>query len=119
MSALPDLLRPLWVAGSGAGEVGTGDRQALDFQSPGDNLYAFGKLWAGYDEPVFSAFHGLMFGRMHSHKSCDGLTDIPVEVRAYVERHYPDYLEPCLDWDDGHPIGTWEAYARDVPPETG
>ena len=66
MSALPDLLRPLWVAGSGAGEVGTGDRQALDFRSPGDNLYAFGKLWAGYDEPVFSAFHGLMFGRVGS-----------------------------------------------------
>lgn len=38
-------------------------RGALDFDQPRDNLYAFGKLWATYaDEPVFSAFHGLMFG---------------------------------------------------------
>jgi hypothetical protein len=35
----------------------------------------------------------------------------------YTEKHYSEYLEPCTDWDDGGPIGTWEAYARDVPPE--
>ena len=35
----------------------------------------------------------------------------------YAEKHHPEYLEPCDDWDDGFPIGTWEAYARDVPPE--
>ncbi len=33
----------------------------LDFDSPRDNLYAFGKIWGGYDEPVLSAFHGLMY----------------------------------------------------------
>ena len=32
---------------------------------PRDNLYAFGKLWATYgEEPVYPAFHGLMFARI-------------------------------------------------------
>ena len=41
------------------------------------------------------------------------------EILAYAEKHHPDYLEPCGDWDDGFPIGTWEAYAREIPPESG
>lgn len=36
----------------------------LDFSNPVDNLYAFGKIWAGYDKPVLSGFHGLMYLRM-------------------------------------------------------
>ena len=28
-----------------------GSSASLDFDSPYDNLYAFGKIWAGYDEP--------------------------------------------------------------------
>ena len=65
-----------------------------------------------------SGVEGMLFGRMHSHKSNRGFDDIPADVLAYAEQHHPEYLEPCTDWDDGHPIGTWEAYARDVPPET-
>ena len=36
----------------------------LDYNDPADNLYAFGKLWAGFDEPVIGAFHGLMYARI-------------------------------------------------------
>lgn len=60
---------------------------------------------------------GALFGRMHSHKQNNGLGDIPAKVLAYAEKHCPEYLEPCTDWDDGFLIGTWEAYARGVPPE--
>lgn len=38
--------------------------QPLDFDNPYDNLYAFGKIWGGYDQPVLSAFHGLMYARI-------------------------------------------------------
>jgi Protein of unknown function (DUF1838) len=60
---------------------------------------------------------GVLFGRMHSHKQNRGFEDIPPKVLAYAEKHHPQYLEPCNDWDDGFPIGTWEAYARSVPAE--
>ena len=60
---------------------------------------------------------GVLFGRMHSHKSNSGFDDIPAKILAYAEKHHPHYLEPCTDWDDGAPIGSWEAYARDVQPE--
>ena len=36
----------------------------LDWSNPYDNLYAFGKIWAGYDEPQIGAFHGLMYARI-------------------------------------------------------
>ncbi|WP_160153414.1 DUF1838 family protein [Microbulbifer sp. ALW1] len=64
-----------------------------------------------------SGIEGVLFGRMNSHKSNSGLDDIPRKVLDFTEKHHPDYLEPCTDWDDGHPIGTWEAYARDIAPE--
>ena len=64
-----------------------------------------------------SGVDGVLFGRMHSHKSARGFADVPAKVLAYTEKHYPDFLEPPGDWDDGFPIGTWEAYARDVAPE--
>ncbi len=64
-----------------------------------------------------SGVDGILFGRMHSHKSARGFDDVPAKVRAYTEKHYPSFLEPSQDWDDGSPIGTWEAYARDMPPE--
>jgi len=45
--------------------TGTGTRsRSLDYSDPADNLYAFGKIWAGYDEPVIGAFHGLMYVRI-------------------------------------------------------
>jgi hypothetical protein len=36
----------------------------LDWDNPYDNLYAFGKIWAGYDAPQIGAFHGLMYARI-------------------------------------------------------
>jgi hypothetical protein len=64
-----------------------------------------------------SGVDGGLFGRMHSHKRNLGFEDIPPAVLDYTERHHAEYLEPCDDWDDGQPLGTWEAYARDMPPE--
>jgi hypothetical protein len=37
---------------------------ALDFDDPHDNLYAFGKIWSGYETPVIGGFHGLMYLRL-------------------------------------------------------
>ena len=56
---LPEFLRSAFARAGTAPRDGGG--KALDFKSPKDNLYAFGKLWAGYDAPVVGAFHGLMF----------------------------------------------------------
>jgi hypothetical protein len=39
-------------------------KPGFDYTDPVDNLYAFGKIWAGYDEPVIGAFHGLMYARI-------------------------------------------------------
>ncbi len=39
-------------------------RLPLDFSNPIDNLYAFGKIWCGYEQPVIGGFHGLMHLRM-------------------------------------------------------
>ena len=41
---------------------------SLDYSDPADNLYAFGKMWASYDEPVIGAFHGLMYARIGSNR---------------------------------------------------
>lgn len=41
-----------------------GRSPALDFSDPRDNLYAFGKIWGGYDQPVISGYHGLMYARL-------------------------------------------------------
>jgi hypothetical protein len=41
-----------------------GKSGGLDYDDPADNLYAFGKIWAGYDEPVIGGFHGLMYARI-------------------------------------------------------
>ena len=60
---------------------------------------------------------GVLFGRMVSVKADGKPDDVPRKVYDYIAHHYPDYLEAPRDWDDGAPIGTWEAYARTVPPE--
>ncbi len=36
----------------------------LDFSNPIDNLYAFGKIWSAYDNPIVGAFHGIIYMRM-------------------------------------------------------
>lgn len=46
-------------AGAPPAKAGT-----LDFADPYDNLYAFGKIWAGFDGPQIGAFHGLMYARL-------------------------------------------------------
>ena len=60
---------------------------------------------------------GVLFGRMVSVKADGRRGDVPRKVYDYVASHYPAFLEAPDDWDDGAPIGTWEAFARDVPPE--
>ncbi|MAF83861.1 MAG: DUF1838 family protein [Gammaproteobacteria bacterium] len=49
--------------GMSAAASGAQTRGGLDYADPADNLYAFGKIWAGYDEPVIGGFHGLMYAR--------------------------------------------------------
>lgn len=36
----------------------------LDYADPVDNLYAFAKIWASFEEPVIGGFHGLMYARI-------------------------------------------------------
>ena len=38
--------------------------RALDYDDPKDNLYAFGKIWSGYDAPVVGGYHGLLYARI-------------------------------------------------------
>ena len=49
---------------------------ALDYSNPYDNLYAFGKIWAGYEEPRYGAYHGIMYARDGSrrHQALFGYT---------------------------------------------
>ncbi len=58
---------PLDAATKPASAAGPSKRRgssALDFSNPIDNLYAFGKIWCGYDRPVIGGFHGLMYMRI-------------------------------------------------------
>ena len=55
----PDIARSRPARSSTAGAAAS-----LDFDNPLDNLYAFGKIWGGYDEPQIGGFHGLMYGRI-------------------------------------------------------
>jgi len=55
----PDIARSSPAHSSTAGAAAS-----LDFDNPIDNLYAFGKIWGGYDEPQIGGFHGLMYGRI-------------------------------------------------------
>ena len=56
----------------------------------------------------------MLLGHMNSHKSNNGLVDIPPKVLAYAEKHHPYYLEICTDWHDGFPIRTLAAFAPEV-----
>ena len=65
MTIMPDFLRDSLNSSATGGENGRNSHLGLDLLDPIDNLYAFGKLWATYaDAPVYSAFHGVMFGRV-------------------------------------------------------
>ena len=52
---------PAFAAGAAQPEKA---RKGLDLSNPYDNLYAFGKIWAGYDKPVIGGYHGLMYARI-------------------------------------------------------
>lgn len=59
-----------------------------------------------------------LFGRMFSHKGLKGLDDVPPKVRAYIEKHAPEYLSVPDGWTpDNSRVDTWKAYAQDIPPE--
>ena len=58
-----------------------------------------------------------LFGRMHSFKISGELDNIPRVVLERLERDRPDMLEPQTDWAALEPIGTWESFAEEVPPE--
>ncbi|WP_262849505.1 DUF1838 domain-containing protein [Mumia quercus] len=61
---------------------------------------------------------GVMTGRLHSRKTIRGLDDVPPKIRAYTEKHHPEYFEAPEGWDVSGPIlSSWEAYARAVPQE--
>ncbi len=51
-------------AAEAAATPGKRGSKPLDFSNPIDNLYAFGKIWMGYEQPVIGGFHGLMYMRM-------------------------------------------------------
>ena len=53
-----------------------GSRASLEFSNPYDNLYAFGKIWAGYEEPQIGGFHGLMYGRIGDARAAPLLLDV-------------------------------------------
>ncbi len=57
-TALPAPARAAEASGAKRGS------RPLDFRNPIDNLYAFGKIWSGYEKPVIGGFHGLMYLRM-------------------------------------------------------
>jgi hypothetical protein len=65
-----------------------------------------------------SDVEGVLFGRMISVKADGCPDDVPRAIYDYVEKHHADYLEAPTDWDDGHPLGTWEAYANTMNVET-
>ena len=48
----------------------------FDYNNPYDNAYAFGKIWGGYDEPQYGAYHGVMYGRVDGkrHEALFGYT---------------------------------------------
>ncbi len=55
---------------------------------------------------------GVMTGRLHSRKTIRGLDDVPPKIRAYTEKHHPEYFEAPAGWDVSGPIlSSWEAYA--------
>lgn len=59
-----------------------------------------------------------LFGRMFSHKGLKGLGDVPPKLRAYIEKHAPEYLTVRDGWTpDNSRVDTWKAYAQDIPPE--
>ena len=47
--------------------------------------------------------------------SMDGVKNLPPEVLAYTEKHYPKYLEAPAEWQEPN-MTTWETYAAERTP---
>ncbi len=47
--------------------------------------------------------------------SMDGVENLPPEVLAYTEKHYPKYLEAPKEWQEPN-MTTWETYAAERSP---
>jgi hypothetical protein len=60
---------------------------------------------------------GVMTGRLFSRSCRRGLDDVPRPMLRRIERDHPEFLEPPTDWEAGTILSTWEAFAREVPPE--
>jgi Protein of unknown function (DUF1838) len=65
-----------------------------------------------------SGVSGVMTGRLFSRTARRGRADLPPALLARIERDCPDFLELPTDWDLGPILSSWEAYARDTPPES-
>ena len=52
------------MSGTPAANAPASSSQPFDYNNPYDNIYAFGKMWAGYDEPQYGAYHGVMYARV-------------------------------------------------------
>ena len=69
-----------------------------------------------FDTPVGRS-NGVMTGRMFSRSCRRGLDDVPRPLVERVLRDDASMLEPPTDWEVGPILSTWEAFARDTPPE--
>ena len=58
---------------------------------------------------------GHLFYRSHYRKLPDGLDQLPEHLRAYTEKHYPDYLTAPEQWTEPN-FTSFETYARDQQP---
>lgn len=47
--------------------------------------------------------------------SLDGIEQLPAQVLAYTEKHYPKYLEAPTEWEEPN-MTTWETYAAERSP---
>ena len=64
-----------------------------------------------------SGVEGVLFGRMFSRTTHRGIDDVPRPILDRIMERDPSYLELPDDWNAGQVLSTWEAYARDIPPE--
>jgi len=61
---------------------------------------------------------GYMLTRAHMWKRVDTIDNIPPKIRAYAEKHHPDYLTPPTVWDQRYNPTTWEMFAARRKPAT-
>ncbi len=88
LSAVPALAVGVSAVGAHATSSAAASKASgsIDYDDPYDNLYAFGKIWAGYDEPVYGAYHGVMYARApgRKHQALFGYTGTGV-MQARIE----------------------------------